>query len=78
MRDGVRMNSGATTPGKALMIEQPSMKDREHAVLILDHIKRLRELGEIAERDTRENEIYFIACMLRNEREGSHDWGAPR
>jgi hypothetical protein len=50
-------------------MNKPTAKDREHAALILDHIKRLRELGEIAERDTRENEIFFIACMLRNERE---------
>ena len=49
---------------------QPTDKDREHAALILDHIRRLRELGELAQQDTRENEIFFIACMLRNERLG--------
>jgi len=51
-------------------VPEPTDKDREHAALILDHIKRLRELGEFAQQDTRENEIFFIACMLRNERLG--------
>ena len=48
----------------------PNERDREHAALILDHIQRLRELGEFAGEETRAAEIYFIACMLRNERLG--------
>lgn len=48
----------------------PTEKDREHAELILGHIKRLRELGEFAGQETRESEVHFIACMLRNERLG--------
>ena len=46
----------------------PTEKDRENAALVLDYIKRLRELGEFASEDTRQGEIFFIACMLRNER----------
>jgi hypothetical protein len=49
---------------------KPTEKDRENAALVLDHIKRLRELGEFAGEDTRQGEIFFIACMLRNERLG--------
>lgn len=48
----------------------PTEKDRENAALVLDYIKRLRELGEFASEDTRQGEIFFIACMLRNERLG--------
>jgi hypothetical protein len=51
------------------MTNPPTDKDREHAVLILNHIQRLRELGFAAAMDTTENEIFFIACMLRNERD---------
>jgi hypothetical protein len=43
--------------------------DREKAALILDQIKRLRKLGDFVGEDTRGAEIYFIALMLRNERE---------
>lgn len=50
------------------MPPKPTDLDRLHAAQILDHIKRLRELGDFAGYDTRENEITFIACMLRNER----------
>jgi hypothetical protein len=44
--------------------------DREHAALILDHIRRLRDLGAVVCEDNREAEVFFIACMLRNERLG--------
>lgn len=52
------------------MVDKPSDEDREHAALILDHIERLRDLGEYAGKDTRAAEIHFLACMLRNERLG--------
>lgn len=54
------------TPG--LMTPAPTEKDREHAALILDHVKRLRDLGAFSGEDVRPAEINFIACMLRNER----------
>jgi hypothetical protein len=55
------------------MTAPPTEKDREHAKLILAHIARLRELGEFVGQDTQENEIHFIALMLRNERLGLSD-----
>jgi hypothetical protein len=50
----------------------PTKEDRDHAVLILDHIERLRTLGAFAGEDVRQAEITFIALMLRNERLGIH------
>ena len=52
------------------MTPKPTDKDRENAALILDHIKRLRVLGNFAQEETRDAEINFIAIMLRNERLG--------
>jgi hypothetical protein len=36
--------------------------------MALEHIQSLRDLGRFAGKDTTENEINFLAMMLRNER----------
>jgi len=46
----------------------PTDRDRARAALALEHIANLRSLGAFAGEDTIENEINFIAQMLRNER----------
>jgi hypothetical protein len=58
---------------RVLMVDRPTDEDRARAALILDHVERLRDLGEYAGRDTRAAEIHFVACMLRNERLGLSD-----
>ena len=45
-------------------------RDRENAVLILEQIARLKELGDFAGADATASQITFIALMLRNERNG--------
>ncbi len=50
------------------MTAPPTELDKENAAMILDHVQRLREIGEIAGEGTRQQEVSFIACMLRNER----------
>lgn len=45
--------------------------DLEKARMILEHIRRLRELGDFAGEDTTEAEEKFISLMLRNERAGA-------
>jgi hypothetical protein len=46
----------------------PTDRDRARAAIVLEHIQNLRDLGRLAGEDTTENEINFLAMMLRNER----------
>jgi hypothetical protein len=55
-------------PGTRL---KPTDDDMKHARLFLEQIRRLREIGGVAGTSTEENEIFFIACTLRNERDAA-------
>ncbi len=46
----------------------PTDRDRARAAMALEHLANLRSLGAFSSEDTTDNEINFIAQMLRNER----------
>jgi hypothetical protein len=50
------------------MTPPPSEQDRDNAAQIVDHIERLRALGDFAEQDVWDGAIHFAACVLRNAR----------